>query len=224
MRSRSADFDHGSRPPRSELGKMAWDYKLILNRASATSCRLRRSPGHGTGPSSVRQSASRNVKNATFRQLRAPERYVARESATHEGDPRAVCCRSSKMHTCVRSEGCARGALRPETPSTSGWKSKGNFAPACTSRWRKRASGSGRSCKATSTTMRYRGTSTAWGPFGSGCSGCGARNCSIVANATAPSGIAWLASLPAGSPYRAFCILGRRSASPPRIRAKSRMR
>jgi len=117
-------------------------------------------------PSSVRQSASRNVKNATFRQLRAPERYVARESATHEGDPRAVCCRSSKMHTCVRSEGCARGALRPETPSTSGWKSKGNFAPACTSRWRKRASGSSRSCKATSTTMRYRETATPCGPSG----------------------------------------------------------
>ena len=148
--------------------KWAWDYKLILNRASATSCRLRRSPGHGTGPSSVRQSASRNVKNATFRQLRAPERYVARESATHEGDPRAVCCRSSKMHTCVRSEGCARGALRPETPSTSGWKSKGNFAPACTSRWRKRASGSSRSCRATSTTTRYRATSIAWASFGKG--------------------------------------------------------
>ena len=204
--------------------KWAWDYKLILNRASATSCRLRRSPGHGTGPSSVRQSASRNVKNATFRQLRAPERYVARESATHEGDPRAVCCRSSKMHTCVRSEGCARGALRPETPSTSGWKSKGNFAPACTSRWRKRASGSSRSCKATSTTMRYRETATPCGPFGSGWHGCGGRVWSVAVSETATPGPVWIAWLRAGFPHRAFFIHGLRSVLSPVIRDRSRMR
>ena len=53
---------------------------------------------------------------------------------------------------------------------------------------------------------------------------CGARNCAIAANATASTGTDWVSSLPAGCPFRAFCILGRRSASPLVIRDKSRMR
>jgi len=43
-----------------------------------------------------------------------------------------------------------------------------NSAGGGTMRWRKRASGFGRSCQATSTITRYRGIWTAWEPFGNG--------------------------------------------------------
>jgi hypothetical protein len=47
-------------------------------------------------------------------------------------------------------------------------KSSSNSGGVGTIRLRKRVSGSGRSCRATSTTTRYRETSTVCGPFGTG--------------------------------------------------------
>ena len=72
---------------------LASAYKTIMHYARMTS-RRRRSGGQGSGRSrphfqrcAVRVTYS---KNSTRGQWRAHGRYVARESATHEGDPRAV--------------------------------------------------------------------------------------------------------------------------------------
>ena len=78
---------------RTERIALASAYKTIMHYARMTS-RGRRSGGHGSGRSRphFQRCAVRvtYTKNSTRGQWRAHGRYVARESATHEGDPRAV--------------------------------------------------------------------------------------------------------------------------------------
>jgi len=81
-------------PARSERAAWASAYKILMHHARMSGSRKRRSVG--TGPKRVRvynqRCAVRVVysKNTTAGQWRAHGRYVARESATHEGDPKAV--------------------------------------------------------------------------------------------------------------------------------------
>src|ERR1700733_7029550 len=83
-------------PARNERATWATACKIIMHHARTTSRRLRTSAGKGSGPSRIRPYSQRcavrviYAKNATSGQWRAHGRYVARESATHEGDPRAV--------------------------------------------------------------------------------------------------------------------------------------
>ena len=71
-------------------------YKIIMQRARMSGIRKRRVVGFGTGTTRTRPYSQRCAvrvlysKNASKGQWRAHGRYVARESATHEGDPRAV--------------------------------------------------------------------------------------------------------------------------------------
>ena len=71
-------------------------YKIIMQRARMSGVRKRRVVGFGTGTTRTRPYSQRCAvrvlysKNASKGQWRAHGRYVARESATHEGDPRAV--------------------------------------------------------------------------------------------------------------------------------------
>ena len=75
---------------------MASAYKIIMHHARASSSRLRRSAGKGLGPNRIGPYNQRcavrvmYAKNATSGQWRAHGRYVARESATHDGDAKAV--------------------------------------------------------------------------------------------------------------------------------------
>lgn len=83
-------------PARSERAAWASAYKILMHHARMSGSRKRRSVGLGTGPKRVRvynqQCAVRvmYLKNATDGQWRAHGRYVARESATHEGNVQAV--------------------------------------------------------------------------------------------------------------------------------------
>ena len=81
---------------RTERTKWASAYKIIMHHARASSSRLRRSAGKGLGPNRIGPYNQRcavrvmYAKNATSGQWRAHGRYVARESATHDGDAKAV--------------------------------------------------------------------------------------------------------------------------------------
>lgn len=81
---------------RSERATWAAAYKIIMHHARTTSSRLRRSAGQGSGPNRIRPHSQRcavrvmYAKNATSGQWRAHGRYVARESATHDGNLKAV--------------------------------------------------------------------------------------------------------------------------------------
>ena len=83
-------------PARNERATWATAYKIIMHHARATSRRLRTSAGKGSGPSRIRPYSQRcavrviYAKNATSGQWRAHGRYVARESATQDGDSKAV--------------------------------------------------------------------------------------------------------------------------------------
>jgi hypothetical protein len=83
-------------PARNERATWASAYKIIMHHARSTSRRLRPSAGHGSGPSRIRPYSQRcavrvmYAKNATSGQWRAHGRYVARESATQDGDSKAV--------------------------------------------------------------------------------------------------------------------------------------
>lgn len=83
-------------PARNERATWASAYKIIMDHARTTSRRLRPSAGRGSGPSRTRPYSQRcavrviYAKNATSGQWRAHGRYVARESATQEGDSKAV--------------------------------------------------------------------------------------------------------------------------------------
>jgi type IV secretory pathway VirD2 relaxase len=78
---------------RTERIPLASAYKTMMHYARMTS-RRRRSGGQGSGRTRphFQRCAVRitYTKNSTRGQWRAHGRYVARESATHEGDPRAV--------------------------------------------------------------------------------------------------------------------------------------
>src|ERR1700738_1651280 len=81
---------------RSERATWASAYKIIMHHARATSSRQRRSAGQRSGPNRISAYSQRcavrviYAKNATSGQWRAHGRYVARESATHDGDSKAV--------------------------------------------------------------------------------------------------------------------------------------
>jgi type IV secretory pathway VirD2 relaxase len=83
-------------PARNERATWATAYKIIMHHARTTSRRLRTSAGKGSGPSRIRSYSQRcavrviYVKNATSGQWRAHGRYVARESATQDGDSKTV--------------------------------------------------------------------------------------------------------------------------------------
>jgi type IV secretory pathway VirD2 relaxase len=97
-KDRERDFRLRPRKPaaRSERATWASAYKIIIYHARTTSSRLRRSAGQGSGPNRIRPYSQRcavrviYAKNATSGQWRAHGRYVARESATHDGDSKAV--------------------------------------------------------------------------------------------------------------------------------------
>jgi type IV secretory pathway VirD2 relaxase len=81
-------------PARSERAAFATAYKIVMHHARMSRSQKRRAVG--AGPKRTRSYNQRcavrvvYAKNATAGQWRAHGRYVARESATHEGDPRAV--------------------------------------------------------------------------------------------------------------------------------------
>jgi hypothetical protein len=87
MTSGSSGFDRGSLP-RGASAQWASAYKIIMHHARASSNRLRRSAGRGSGPNRTRPYSQRcavrvmYAKNVTSGQWRAHGRYVARESAT----------------------------------------------------------------------------------------------------------------------------------------------
>lgn len=83
-------------PARSERAAWASAYKILMHHSRMSGSRKRRSVGFGTGPKRVHVYNQRCAvrimysKNTTAGQWRAHGRYVARESATHENDPKAV--------------------------------------------------------------------------------------------------------------------------------------
>src|SRR5580658_9214992 len=83
-------------PARNERAAWATACKIIMHHARTTSRRVRTSAGKGSGPSRIRSYSQRcavrviYVKNATSGQWRAHGRYVARESATQDGDSKTV--------------------------------------------------------------------------------------------------------------------------------------
>src|SRR6202451_3195382 len=83
-------------PARSERAAWASAYKILMHHARMSGSRKRRSAGPGTGPKGARTYNQRcavrvmYAKNTVAGQWRAHGRYVARESATHDGEPKAV--------------------------------------------------------------------------------------------------------------------------------------
>ena len=83
-------------PARGERRVYASAYRIIMHHARMSGVRRRRVIGFGTGRTHARPYSQRCAvrvlysKNTSNGQWRAHGRYIARESATHEGDPRAV--------------------------------------------------------------------------------------------------------------------------------------
>lgn len=83
-------------PARSERAAWSSAYKILMHHARMSGSRKRRSLGLGTGPKRVRVYNQRCAvrvmysKNTTAGQWRAHGRYVSRESATQENEPKAV--------------------------------------------------------------------------------------------------------------------------------------
>jgi type IV secretory pathway VirD2 relaxase len=83
-------------PARNERAAWASAYKMLMHHAHMSGGRKGRSVGLGTGAKRTRPYNQRcavrviYAKNTVAGQWRAHGRYVARESATHEGDPKAV--------------------------------------------------------------------------------------------------------------------------------------
>jgi type IV secretory pathway VirD2 relaxase len=81
---------------RSESRVYASAYKIIMHHARMSGIRKRRVVGFGTATTHARPYSQRCAvrvlysKNTSNGQWRAHGRYVARESATHEADPKAV--------------------------------------------------------------------------------------------------------------------------------------
>ena len=81
---------------RSERAAWASAYKILMHHAHMSRSRKSRSAGLGTGAKRTRPYNQRCAvrvmysKNAVAGQWRAHGRYIARESATHEGDSKAV--------------------------------------------------------------------------------------------------------------------------------------
>src|SRR3984893_15894005 len=94
----------------------------------------------------------------------------------------------------------------------------------CTIPCVKPVNGSSRSCRATSTTMRYRETSTVSAYSGIGCLGIGGIHFAAEARNARSLGSAFSPWLSAGFLHREYSILIPRNALPPVIRDKNRMR
>jgi type IV secretory pathway VirD2 relaxase len=83
-------------PARNERAAWASAYKILMHHARLSGGRNRRSVALGGGPKRARPHNQRcavrvtYAKNTVAGQWRAHGRYVARESATHDGDPKAV--------------------------------------------------------------------------------------------------------------------------------------
>jgi len=83
-------------PARNERAAWASAYKILMHHARMSGSRKSRSGGTGVGSKRTRPYNQRcavrvmYAKNAVAGQWRAHGRYVARESATHDGDPKAV--------------------------------------------------------------------------------------------------------------------------------------
>ena len=83
-------------PARSERAAWASAYKILMHHARMSGSRKRRSVGLGGGLKRARPYNQRcavrvmYAKNTVAGQWRAHGRYVARESATHDGDPQDV--------------------------------------------------------------------------------------------------------------------------------------
>ena len=83
-------------PERSERAAWASAYKIVMHHARMSGGLKRRSVALGSGPKRGQPYNQRcavrvtYAKNIVAGQWRAHGRYVAREGATHEGDPMAV--------------------------------------------------------------------------------------------------------------------------------------
>jgi type IV secretory pathway VirD2 relaxase len=83
-------------PARKERAAWASAYKILMHHARMSGSRKRRSIGLGTGPKRTRPYNQRcavrviYAKNTVAGHWRAHGRYVARESASQEGNPKAV--------------------------------------------------------------------------------------------------------------------------------------
>jgi type IV secretory pathway VirD2 relaxase len=82
-------------PARSERAAWASAYKILMHHARMSRRQMCRAFGTGGGPKRrpYNQRCAVRImyaKNATAGQWRAHGRYIARESATREGDPKAV--------------------------------------------------------------------------------------------------------------------------------------
>lgn len=83
-------------PARNERAAWASAYKILMHHARMSGSRKRRSVGLGTGPKRTRPYNQRcavrvmYAKNTVAGHWRAHGRYVARESASQDGDPKAV--------------------------------------------------------------------------------------------------------------------------------------
>lgn len=83
-------------PAQGERRVYASAYRIIMHHARMSGIRKRRVIGFGSGGTHSRPYSQRCAvrvlysKNTSNGQWRAHGRYIARESATHEGDPRAV--------------------------------------------------------------------------------------------------------------------------------------
>ena len=83
-------------PARNERAAWASAYKILMHHARMSGSRKRRSIGLGTGPKRTRPYNQRcavrviYAKNTVAGHWRAHGRYVARESASQDGDPKAV--------------------------------------------------------------------------------------------------------------------------------------
>ena len=83
-------------PARGERRVYASAYRIIMHHARMSGVRRHRVIGFGSGRTHARPYSQRCAvrvlysKNTSNGQWRAHGRYIARESATHGGDPRAV--------------------------------------------------------------------------------------------------------------------------------------
>ena len=111
-------------PARNERAAWASAYKILMHHAQMSGSRKSRSAATGIGPKRARTYNQRcavrvmYAKNTVAGQWRAHGRYVARESATHEGDPKALGSMVSEIPSTSRS-GSKAGRKRAMSASGS---------------------------------------------------------------------------------------------------------
>jgi hypothetical protein len=110
-------------PERSERAAWASAYKILMHHARMSRRQMRRAFGRGGGlkcrPYNQRCAVRvMYAKNATAGQWRAHGRYLARESATREGDPRLSASMAAGSPSTSRS-GSKAGSVQGMTASGS---------------------------------------------------------------------------------------------------------